>query len=169
MENKSAEIDEIVDSNPSSSTSSDLDLALSDLPEEKRKQIVKAIVAVERRSYSGPLPAPEDFEKYKYALPDAPERILSMAERQQSHRIEMESTVVREDVSLSKRGQIFGFIITIFFGSIALYLGIEGHDWLAGVIATAVIGTLAAIFVLRKEPSAKNDVPRPSSHTDKES
>ena len=168
MEEKPVKVEEVPDD---ISSPDDFDAALSDLSDdEKVRGVAKAILyAVEKHSYSGPLPRPEDFAKYKTALPDAPERILTMAEKQQSHRIEMESTIVREDIALSKRGQILGFIITLFFGSISVWLGLEGHDWLAGVIATAVIGTLAAIFVLKKEPSVKNDVPRSTNQTEEES
>lgn len=54
-----------------------------------------AMYALESRStYSGPLPAPEDFKAYKEVLADAPERIIAMAERQQKHRIDLENKIV---------------------------------------------------------------------------
>ena len=36
--------------------------------------------------HQGPLPAPMDFAAYGDVLPDAPERILAMAEKEQEHR-----------------------------------------------------------------------------------
>lgn len=141
-------------------SSPEIEEILESLPEQKQEIIKAAMYAVEKHSFRGPLPRPEDFAKYKDTLPDAPERILAMAEKQQDHRMEMEATIVKEDIALSKRGQVLGFILAILFGAIAAWLGFEGHDWLAGIIATAVIVALAAIFVLRKEPSATNDVPQ---------
>lgn len=148
---------------PSVQSPSEVEEVLESLPEQKQQIIKAAMYAVEKHSFSGPLPRPEDFAKYKDTLPDAPERILAMAEKQQNHRMELEATIVKEDIVLSKRGQWLGFILAIFFGIIAAWLGFEGHDTLAGIIATAVIVALVAIFVLRKEPSATNDVPLPDN------
>ena len=47
----------------------------------------RAVVA-ETKFSSGPLPAPEEFQRYGEVLPDAPERILRMAE----HELEMHTT-----------------------------------------------------------------------------
>lgn len=52
---------------------------IEQLPEEDRERIVQ-IVQVAKQS-SGPLPAPEDFERYNRELPGAGDRILKMAER----------------------------------------------------------------------------------------
>jgi hypothetical protein len=63
----------------------DLNEVLKSLDPQKREIITKAIYAIEeQKSFSGPLPAPEDFMAYKNVMPDAPERILAMAERQSS-------------------------------------------------------------------------------------
>ncbi|MBR5160652.1 MAG: DUF2335 domain-containing protein [Thermoguttaceae bacterium] len=56
--------------------------------------IMKTSLSIER---SGPLPSPEDFERYEKTLPGAGERILSMAERQQQHRFEIEKTLVKNE------------------------------------------------------------------------
>jgi uncharacterized membrane protein len=42
--------------------------------------------------HSGPLPPPEDLAKYNMIVPDAAERILRMAEKQQAHRMELETS-----------------------------------------------------------------------------
>ena len=41
---------------------------------------------VEIKSHSGPIPSPEYLEKYGKILPSCPERILTMAEREQSQK-----------------------------------------------------------------------------------
>ena len=41
---------------------------LEELPEDKRKVIVSTMLAIEERSYSGPLPSPEDFKAYEQTL-----------------------------------------------------------------------------------------------------
>ena len=43
-------------------------------------------MSVQQSFHSGPLPSPENFAKYNKGVPDAAERILSMAERNQRER-----------------------------------------------------------------------------------
>ena len=122
----------------------------------ERNKVSGAFLAMmEQKSFSGPLPAPEDFMAYKEVLPDAPERILTMAEHQLSHRINMEAKIVDAGINESKRGQNLGAILAVLCLISAIYLGINGHDWLAGSIMTIIVG-IVGVFVLRKEPSKKD-------------
>lgn len=50
-----------------SDTPVDLNAVLESLPKDKREIITSAIYAIEQKSYSGPLPAPEDFAEYEKA------------------------------------------------------------------------------------------------------
>lgn len=122
---------------------------LDGLPSEQKDVMIKAFTYMEQRSFSGPLPAPEDFIRYREALPDAPERIMIMAEKQTDHRIKCEQDIIKAKKRENLIGQIAGFLIAICCLVVACILGLNGHDWLAGVIPTSIAG-LAAIFVLRK-------------------
>ncbi|MBE6262443.1 MAG: DUF2335 domain-containing protein [Prevotella sp.] len=133
----------------------DLNKVLESLPQNERNKVSGAFLAMQQKAFSGPLPAPEDFMAYKEVLPDAPERILAMAEQQLSHRINMESKIVDAGINESKRGQNLGAFLAILCLISAIYLGINGHDWLAGSIMAIIVG-IVGVFVLRKEPS-KND------------
>ena len=86
---------------------------------------------MEQSSYSGPLPKPSDFAAYKETLPSAPERIMTMAEEEQTHRHTLEKQIV------------------------ATFLGVQGHDTLAGAII-AITAVLASIFYLKKIPKRDN-------------
>lgn len=131
--------------------------ALNDLEPEKRDLIIKAIIStVERKTFSGPLPAPEDFAAYKNVVPDAPERILAMAEKQQQHRIETERKIVDSNIKSSLRGQVLGAIMAIICLLCCVYLGIHGHDVLAGSIV-AIIVSVVTIFALRKRSDQKKE------------
>jgi len=83
--------------------------------------MVSRVIHQEMTRHSGLLPAPETFSAYDKVLPGAAERILTMAEKAQSHRHEMERDTfetVRENVV---RGQWF-----------ALLLGLTGLCWGGG-------------------------------------
>ena len=135
----------------------DLNEVLQSLDPEKREIVSKAIYAIEeQKAFSGPLPAPEDFMAYKQVLPNAPERIISMAERQLNHRIETETKIVETGISESKHGQYLGALIVMLCLAGSVFLGMNGHDWLA-VSMVAIIATVGTIFVLHKEPAKKTD------------
>lgn len=139
--------------NPPSVESEDVIRILDELPDDKKQILIRAFMHMERK-FSGPLPAPEDFIMYKNALPDAPERIMSMAEKQTDHRISCESRIIELKGRENLLGQIAGFLIAICCLVVACILGLNGHDWLAGVIPTSIAG-LAAVFVLRKKKESK--------------
>ena len=80
---------------------------------------------------------------------------MALLEKQTDHRIAMETKLVDGRVSVTKTGQWMAFVLSLFFGSAAAYLGINGHEWLAGTIATTTIIGLAVVFVLGKEPGQK--------------
>ena len=73
----------------------DINKVFETLEPEKRSKIVSAFMALEtEHSFRGPLPAPEDFKAYGEVIPDAPERILCLMERQVEHRISTERNIV---------------------------------------------------------------------------
>lgn len=47
-------------------------------------------------------------------------------------------------------GLIFSLIIALVGVIGAIYLGLEGHDWLAGILGTVTIGTLAVAYLKNK-------------------
>ena len=139
----------------------DVNAVLESLPKEKREILQSAIFAMEQRSFSGPLPAPEDFAEYERCLPGSTDRILKMAEKQVDHRIDAEKTIINNKFKQSGIGQILGAILVALFGIIALVLGLNGHDDLAKSIGVTTVVGVAIVFVLNKLPffnKEKDDV-----------
>ncbi|GAA6747466.1 DUF2335 domain-containing protein [Thermus brockianus] len=64
--------------------------------------------------YKGPLPDPFTFKAYGQVLPDAPDRILRMAEQEQKHRHELEKKLANTDSVGYLRGQLIAFVLTSF-------------------------------------------------------
>ena len=80
-----------------------------------------------------------------------------MAEKQQTHRIDIEHEIVYGQIKQSNWGQIIGAVLAILFGIMIFVLGYTGHEVLAGVIgATTIIG-LSTIFVLHKIPKSATE------------
>ena len=49
------------------------------------------------KTHIGPLPTPEDFAKYNLVLPNAADRILKMAENEQTNRHEISEKILKND------------------------------------------------------------------------
>ena len=118
--------------------------------QQEVRQIVTTAIA-----FQGPLPPPAMLEHYGRIIPNGPERMMALLEKQTDHRIAMETKLVSGRVSVTRTGQWMAFALSIFFGATAAYLGINSHEWLAGTIATTTIIGLAVVFVLGKEPGQK--------------
>jgi uncharacterized membrane protein len=96
---------------------------------------------------SGPIPAAEDLIRYNDAAPNAADRILAMAEKQQEHRIRLETNTIGSQQKQSARGQIIGGLLAALLIGAGTWLAGTGHDTVAGVVfGTTVIG-LAGLFV----------------------
>lgn len=72
---------------------------INGLPEEKKLELVKAlqVASSAETTFSGPLPRPEDFEKYNQIEPGAADRILSMAEKEQQIRADGQAGMLAND------------------------------------------------------------------------
>lgn len=133
----------------------DVNKVLEQLTEEQRRVLMGTMVAMEQKMYSGPLPPAEEIEAYERVCPGAADRIITMTEKSLEHRISSEKSIVSEETKQSSRGQILGFVLAMFFGIIAFFLGMYGHEVLAGIIASGDIVSLAIIFVLNKVPELR--------------
>ncbi len=133
----------------------ELTKVLDSMPEADRKVIIErmGVILASSKSFSGPLPAPEDMRQYEEIHKGSADRIITAYETQINHRVKQEAKIIENEGSQIKRGQILGFILCIFFGAGAIYLGTLGHAVLAGTICTVLIIALAVIFVLNQYPT----------------
>lgn len=111
--------------------------------------------------YSGPIPPARELAKYESILPGAADRMLSMAERQSSHRQKLEEKMLDANVKAEQVGQVFGFSVfglTIIAGFVLIILDKDGAGLTSLIIA---IGSIIGLFVynrsdMRKELEKKN-------------
>lgn len=130
---------------------SKIDDLLKDESPEVRTHVLQVISEV-RTMYSGPLPRPEDLERYERIHPGLADRIMTMAEQQQKHRHECESEIIHKNLGISVKGQFIGAFIALVCIAAAVYLSISGHDTVAGIIGGATLIGAIIVFVLNKEP-----------------
>ena len=151
-----------------------------EVPTEKVPDILEAI-PVERRgefelllrqsilakSHRGPLPPPEDLERYCALIPDGGERIMVRHEKQSDHRMELERDTLKSQLSQSSTGQWMGFVL----GALGLSLGgfciYTGHDVAGAALSGLTLTGLVSVFVagkteliqslVRKTPRAQDE------------
>lgn len=80
------------------------------------------------QTYSGPLPAPADLERYDAVVPGMAERLLAKFEQQADHRMALEKHVVHADVKRADRGLIAAIVfgVTVLVAAVAFIL--TGHE-----------------------------------------
>ena len=82
----------------------------------EKEQVSKIGIAeakLYKELYTGPIPHPSIMEKYEKILPGSADRILIMAEKQASHRQEMEKIMFKSQSRDSICGILFAFIISL--------------------------------------------------------
>jgi len=104
-------------------------------------------IAVTAERFAGPLPHPEILEQYDKIVPGLAERIVKMAESQAHHRQGLERTVVLSNTRNERRGQVFGFIISMLVigGSIYLIDSGKSVEGVTGIVVNLV--SLVGIFI----------------------
>jgi len=124
---------------------------------KKKAEILKSVftVTIQQKSHSGPLPDPESLISYNSVIPDGANRIMTMAEKQQDHRMAMEMMVVGSHNFQSKLGQIFGLIIGLFGIACGTFLAFNGHTTVGGIVAGGTVISLVSVFVLGKKTQNK--------------
>ena len=96
---------------------------------------------------SGPIPPPQILQQYNAIVPNAAERILSMAEKQSDHRMNLERKVIDSNVVKSYLGMAAGTLIALYGLYVAKEIAISGNPATAGIIATLDIGGLIWVAV----------------------
>lgn len=105
---------------------------------------------MESESNGGSLPSAEELQAYEKAFPGMGRELLAMAKEEQKHLQAMERT----ELSLSRRGQIFGLVIALSFLLAATFLVYTHHDTAGTIIGSTDLVALVAVFVIGKRVGA---------------
>jgi len=109
--------------------------------------------------FSGPIPPPAILERYEKILPGSAERILSMAEKQSTHRQMMEKRIIFSETSQAKVGMFLAFIIVIAALVIGGYLSLNNRPVNGLISLITAIGVIVASFVFKRSSEKKNSEP----------
>lgn len=115
-------------------------------PDVQRRVLMQATsvaIKVSHESWEGSFPPPQAIQQFEEILPGSGDRIFAMTEKDLAHRHTVEGSMV----SYMLRGQILGFILAAIalIGSIILIA--IGQVIPGGLIGSAVLIPLVALFV----------------------
>ena len=116
------------------------------LPEETKTAVIKAIY------FKGPLPPPSVLRQYEEQFPGAGERILTMTEKEQTHRHNWDRQMLEYQGKEVQNGQMYGFVLgalAICGGAFCAYIG---QPVVAGIlVGTTVVGIVTAFIQGRSD------------------
>lgn len=119
------------------------------LPQEDVPKATRRVLQViaEVSPHHGPIPPPETFQAYDTILPGAADRILSMAEREQAHRMEWERTAIEAESRNSTLGLSLGITALLLLVAGALGALLLGSPTVAGLfVGTTALGLIPAFI-----------------------
>ncbi|GAA1896448.1 hypothetical protein GCM10009716_03100 [Streptomyces sodiiphilus] len=134
------------------------------MPHEGELRIARMVVGELR--HAGPLPPPELLAGYERVHDGLAERLVSMAEREQSHRHYMDRTDMTEANRLARRGQLCGLLALVVLAAVAVTLAIVGEPWAAAILGTIDVLGVVGVFVAGQKFSAASSQPEPRPEQD---
>lgn len=133
-----------------------LGTALASIPQEISEQSqavdrgpILPTASIISAHWSGPLPPPAELEKIDLIIPGGADRLLRMAEKEQTHRIDD-----------AKRGQYLGWSLAAGAVVAAAVVSLCHGPWQVSValVGIPVLGAVQALIHGRKEKSAKRAI-----------
>jgi len=116
-------------------------------------------VGLKQSHYASPLPSPDDLDRYATHLPDAAERLLSIGEREQTHRHEVECRLVTlDEVAMpqfyagQRRAHLIGMTLGLAYLALMLVAIARGYPLLGA--GGSAFGIAAVVWSLRRDPAA---------------
>lgn len=113
--------------------------------EDRQPSSSLQLAQIKQVVHIGPLPPPEILERYGEIDPSFPERIFHMAEKEQKFR--HRSYYI---------GQIMALVIVIVGLLSAVYLGVNGKEWLGGTIGLGALASIVGAYFYSQKTKKEN-------------
>lgn len=114
--------------------------------------------------YMGPLPAPDAFKQYEEALKGAANRILTMAEKEQSHQHKIREDRLSGTIKdagdrrkIETRGQWFAITFGLALVAAGFYLALIGYKTVPSIIFSSTIVGVTAVFITKGKSILKTN------------
>ena len=114
-------------------------------PTSETSRIVRATQT--QASFSGPIPPPAMLAEYDGVDKGLANRIVTMAEEQQSHRHTLETQSLLAAINSEKRGQHYALVVSLLIIAGSIWLISNGNELSGSILAGGTLTALAYIFI----------------------
>jgi uncharacterized membrane protein len=140
---------------------------LNNLPGDKKRQLLEILstridpaapgtILTQTQVTTSPVPPAELLYGYNNAFPDGANRLFTLVENQSQHRQQLEDKITSGQLALSRRGQVFAFILAIFLTSTGTLLALKEQKEVAITIFTTTVVGLASVFIVGQWNQKRN-------------
>ena len=112
-------------------------------PQAQTPPSQQLVAQVTQASFAGPIPPPSLLSEYNDIVPDAANRILTMAEKQAEHRMALETFAVHSEVARSYWGLGAAALVALSIAGLAAAAIFTDHD-----AAGAALGTIDLVGII---------------------
>lgn len=116
------------------------------IPEEKRGEFIREFV-LHVEHYSGLIPHPNIVGKWERIMPGSADRILTLSEKHQGHRMDMERDMFTDFTKREQLGMWFYFFIALVMIVGGIIVILSGHSTVGLVALAAPVATIAGTFI----------------------
>ncbi len=116
------------------------------IPEERREELVRSLVL--REEYSGPIAHPRIIAGYEKYLSGSTDRILTMAEEQQRHRLRMEDRGQLAAIQRDRLSMYLGFALGLALIALAAYAVTLAYPLASVAFIGLAAASLASAFFI---------------------
>ena len=135
--------------------SAPLQAALND---PKTRGQLLSFTAAFATGWAGPYPPPDILRGYEDVLPGSANRIISMAERQQAHRHDLEKAAVDGGSKRAWWGLWLGFAISVVVMTLGTITILLGQPAAGGTVMGVDVVALAGVFVYGQRQQIKERI-----------
>lgn len=127
---------------------------------DKRREAVQIVTSVVEKMHIGPLPPPEDLAAYEQLHSGSAERIIAMAEREQSHRHSMEQDWLKKQFRLQSGGQRLAFLALVVMLLVVAFTFYIGQPIAASILGGTTIVAVVGMFLgYHKKSGGEENLP----------
>lgn len=134
---------------------------LDALPAKNREEVGREIVSVAMsvvEEYSGNIIHPRIARGWEELCPGAANRLLTMTEIEEQHRIWWERSAMESGARFQYLGLAFAFLVSLSLIAGAIYCASIGQPWVsAAFLATSAVGMVRAFLDIRSQGKRAHD------------
>lgn len=128
--------------------------------------VITAETHIQNHEFSGPIPPPDLLKAYRDVVPDGADRIIRMAEKEQSHRHSIESRIVEIRSRGELLGQIFGFTLGLSAVVGGLWLVNSGKQVTGLSSFFSGLAVLVGVYWYERRPKSPPSPPKAGPKAD---